>query len=134
MLTFAYIVSIICALVIAVKDIKKRIIPDLLLWPLLLCGIFIFGGDTDHVTAAILGYILGFILMMAAKNALGFGDVKLLMVAGLFLGVNGLSFATVVACVIGIIWGLIRKKKFVPFAPFLVIGTGVYYFVQVIKL
>jgi len=128
MLTTAYIISIISLFFIAVTDIKNRTIPDEWLWPLFLSGLCVFGDADGHVAAAVLGYAIGFALFAAAykKQAMGFGDVKLLSAAGLWLGIDGLSIATVCACVIGVAYGLIRKQKAVPFAPFLFLGAAIY--------
>jgi prepilin signal peptidase PulO-like enzyme (type II secretory pathway) len=114
---------------------KKRLIPDVWLWPLLLSGMYANGGNSENIIAAIAGYCAGFALMWAfwKKNALGFGDVKLLAVAGLWLGINGLSVAVVAACVLGIIWGLVKKRKYVPFAPFLFAGTAMWYLGQAVS-
>jgi leader peptidase (prepilin peptidase)/N-methyltransferase len=114
---------------ITVEDARRRVIPDIWLWPLLLAGLYVFGGYEENIVAAIAGYALGFALMWALKkkDALGYGDVKLLSVAGLWLGINGLSVAVVSACLIGIAWGLARKQRYVPFAPFLFLGTAIYY-------
>jgi len=54
---------------------------------------------------------------------IGFGDVKLLATGGIWLGVTGLSVALVSACVFGLIWGMRRKQRFVPFAPFFFMGA-----------
>ncbi|MDR1071260.1 MAG: A24 family peptidase [Rickettsiales bacterium] len=136
MLTTAYIISIISVAAIAVEDARRRLIPDVWLWPLLLAGLYVSGGTDENVAAAILGYAVGFALMWALrkKEALGYGDVKLLAVAGLWLGVNGLSFAVVSACMLGVAWGLARKQRYVPFAPFLFLGTAAYYLTKEILL
>ncbi|MDR2769939.1 MAG: A24 family peptidase [Rickettsiales bacterium] len=131
-MTFIYVFSIILALAIAWRDGASRIIPDALLWPLALGGIFAFGGNSGHAAAAAAGYGLGFALMRLGikKEALGFGDVKLLAVAGLWLGIDGLSAAVIFACGIGIAWGLAAKQKSVPFAPFLCAGAAAYYILR----
>ena len=136
MLTTAYIISIISVFFIVWNDIFDRLIPDIWLWPLLLSGLYISGSEAEHIMAAMLGYALGFVLMLALrkKDALGFGDVKLLAVAGLFLGINGLSLAVVMACVVGIIWGLIKKQRYVPFAPFLFIGAAGWYLIKLLVI
>jgi prepilin signal peptidase PulO-like enzyme (type II secretory pathway) len=127
-LTILYLISIISALAIAWSDIKSRTIPDAWLWPLLLCGLGI-GTDQEKIAAAMIGYFLGFVLMILTikREALGYGDVKLMSVAGLWLGITGLSVSVVTACALGIAWGLIKRQKFVPFAPFLMIGAMGYY-------
>ena len=47
------------------------------------------------------------------KEAMGGGDLKLLFVTGLFLGWKGNLFCLVLACLIGIVWGVAaaRRKK-----------------------
>jgi prepilin signal peptidase PulO-like enzyme (type II secretory pathway) len=117
---------------IAWKDISERTIPDVWLWPLLLCGLCAHGGDPETAIAAISGYILGFCLMAATakRNALGYGDVKLLAVAGLWTGIDGLSWGVVCACALGIIWGLAKRQRYIPFAPFLFLGIMVYYLIK----
>jgi leader peptidase (prepilin peptidase)/N-methyltransferase len=127
-LTIAYIISIICVFFITWSDIKNRTIPDVWLWPLLLVGLYACGGGTENIIAAILGYAVGFALMLATikKEALGYGDVKLLSVAGLWMGIDGLSFGVICGCVLGVIWGLARKQRYVPFAPFLFAGLAAY--------
>ena len=136
MLTIAYIVSIISVAFITVADIRHRLIPDMWLWPLFLSGLYVFGNDPEHITAAILGYAIGFALLWAMhrykRDALGYGDVKLLAAAGLWLGVNGLSLAVVYACAAGIAYGLARKERYVPFAPFMFAGAGIYWLTQLI--
>ncbi|MDR1027522.1 MAG: A24 family peptidase [Rickettsiales bacterium] len=127
MLTFIYILSIISAAAIFVADARFRLIPDVWLWPLLLAGLWLYGGFADNIVAAVIGYCVGFVLMIATakKEAVGFGDVKLLAVAGLWLGVDRFSVAVVAACVLGIAWGLWKKERFVPFAPFLFAGAAI---------
>ena len=136
MLTIAYIISIISVAFITVADIRRRLIPDVWLWPLFLSGLYIFGDNPEHITAAILGYAIGFVMLWGMyaykKDAIGFGDVKLLSVAGLWLGVNGLSLAVVYACVMGIAYGLLRKQRYIPFAPFMFAGAGIYLLTQIL--
>ena len=54
---------------------------------------------------------------------IGLGDVKLLAAGGIWLGLTGLAIALAVSCILGGIWGLRKKQKFIPFAPFFFIGA-----------
>ncbi|MCL2338842.1 MAG: A24 family peptidase [Proteobacteria bacterium] len=109
---------------------------------------WIAGGITESVIAAVIGYAMGGVINLAFKaygirhkkksnkqttihdsrftihdDPIGMGDIKLLGVGGIWLGVTGLSVALVSACAIGIIWGMRRRQKFVPFAPFFFMGA-----------
>ena len=131
-MTIGWIIFIILALWIGFVDAKKRIIPDDALWGILLTGLYYFGAYQDRIFAAIVGFLIGYalMLMMRKKDALGFGDVKLISVIGLWMGINGMSLAIVLACVMGIVWGIWKKQKFVPFAPFLFSGIGIYFLIK----
>ena len=125
-----------CAWQIAHTDFRRRIIPDVYLFPLLLIGLTVTHffpwpiSTTDSLIAAISGYILtsitGFVFTKiksdSATPPIGFGDIKLITVGGIWLGTNGLAIALAVACLGGLIWGISKKQKFVPFAPFFVFG------------
>lgn len=134
-------VAAICAWRICVADWRRRIIPDAYLFPLLLIGLIIthfFPWPTspaDGVIAAIFGYALaacvGFIFDVRQRHQnksnvapapIGMGDIKLMAAGGIWLGTVGLAVALIVTCVAGIVWGLRRKQKYIPFAPFFIIG------------
>jgi prepilin signal peptidase PulO-like enzyme (type II secretory pathway) len=51
------------------------------------------------------------------------GDVKLLAAGGIWLGTAGLALAIVISCAAGAIWGLAKKQKYIPFAPFFIGGA-----------
>jgi prepilin signal peptidase PulO-like enzyme (type II secretory pathway) len=55
-------------------------------------------------------------------EAIGLGDIKLLAAGGIWLGMTGLPVALIAACVFGGVWGLQKKQKFIPFAPFFFCG------------
>jgi leader peptidase (prepilin peptidase) / N-methyltransferase len=72
-------------------------------------------------------YIIGFLIYR--KEALGFGDVKLFFMAGLFLGLKysviSFLFSIFIGAAAGIIFMLVTKKGSrteIPFGPFLVFG------------
>ena len=130
-----------CAWRMSVADFRRRIIPDAYLFPLFLMGLVTvtffphwFCGIQNAVIGATLGYVLGagigyvFDWIGRKKNAdaevpIGMGDIKLLAVGGLWLGTNGLAIALIAACILGGIWGTVKHQRFIPFAPFFVIGA-----------
>ncbi len=74
-----------------------------------------------------IGYIFNKIFLKPQtsnlKPSIGLGDVKLLGVGGIWLGGTGLAIAIVISCIVGGIWGITKKEKYIPFAPFFFIGA-----------
>lgn len=128
-----------CAILISVSDFRRRIIPDAYLFPLMLIGLILIAFYSfplplpDAVIGASFGYIMSatigwtFDAILHARNPksdtpIGMGDIKLLGVGGLWLGVSGLSIALIVACILGVLWARHHNQRFIPFAPFFFIG------------
>ncbi|MCR5194381.1 MAG: A24 family peptidase [Alphaproteobacteria bacterium] len=126
---------------IAKTDMKRRIIPDAYLFPLLIIGTItvtffpwvcsiessVIGMAFGYVMAATVGMIFDKILLRRNPNSdtpIGMGDIKLIGVGGLWMGPMGLAIALVLACIFGAIWSYKQHQKFIPFAPFF-IGGGI---------
>jgi len=66
------------------------------------------------------------------KEAMGFGDVKLMGMCGAFVGPVGVLLAVLIGCVIGSVGGiltwLITRSRYIPFGPFLSAGTVIVLF------
>ncbi|MDR0449007.1 MAG: prepilin peptidase [Rickettsiales bacterium] len=124
-------------------DIKARLIPDILTFPLMLAGAAAAAGGLPWMPgfgaalfAAAAGYVMaslmGALYYKKSDVAIGGGDIKLISAGGLLLGLTGLSVALVVAAVAAYIWMRSRVKpgmtrnKFVPLAPFFAFGAMVY--------
>lgn len=135
-----------CLACISMWDIATLEIPQLLLNFLLVCVIadriitVVVSGQLWSVIVNSLGGALlcfGFFagvyyvsLKLLKKEGIGFGDVKLMSVAGLLLGVGKSVFAvaaaSVCACVILLILkALTKTDREYPFAPFLSSGIAV---------
>ncbi len=138
-----YIILIFLAIFLATKisiaDMRHRIIPDIYLFPLMLIGLcfttfFPYPITTsDGVIGAVFGYIttalIGFIFQQFvhkhktyAHPAIGMGDIKLISVGGIWLGIYGLSIALIISCVCGAIWAHFNHARYIPFAPFFIFG------------
>ncbi len=124
---------------IAKTDMRRRIIPDGYLFPLLIIGVIIttffpwptniesgaIGMAFGYMLAAIVGLVFDKILTRKnpkAESPIGMGDIKLISVGGLWCGPTGLAIALVLACIFGATWAYRKKQKFIPFAPFFIIG------------
>lgn len=128
--------AIFCIWRISVADFRRRIIPDAYLFPLLLIGLVIIHffpwicTTGESVAGAVIGYTLaactGVLFEKFSHDKIntpiGMGDIKLMAVAGLWLGTTGLAIALVFSCIFGAIWAHNKHQRFIPFAPFLFMG------------
>lgn len=59
--------------------------------------------------------------------AVGGGDIKLLFLTGLFFGWKGNLLCLVLACVVGIVWGLAGKRRgeAIPWGPSIAVGAWI---------
>ena len=136
-----------------VIDYRLQIIPNRLTLTIFETGlIFTFASVLINTNAGIsifmnnmLGMIVGggiFLIitliggLIAGKDAMGFGDVKLMGALGLFFGLMNIIMVAVMAfllaAVISIIILVSRKKKadeYIPFGPFIVISAIIAIFV-----
>lgn len=120
-------------------DMRRRIIPDGYLFPLLIIGAIIttffpwahdigagvIGMAFGYMLAAVIGLIFDKIMSKrdpAADAPIGMGDIKLISVGGLWCGPTGLAIALVLACIFGTAWAYHKKQKYIPFAPFFIVG------------
>ena len=147
--TLAYMIlfpMLLCAFVI---DYRLKIIPNRLNLTIFEVGlVYTFLEGIININIAIdmlLGMIAGagiflFITLVggliAGKEAMGFGDVKLMGGLGLFFGWRTIIIISLIAFLLGAIVGItlmLRKKKksdeYIPFGPFIVISAIITMFV-----
>ncbi|MBP6855315.1 MAG: prepilin peptidase [Candidatus Pacebacteria bacterium] len=128
-------------IVIAVYDIRHKIIPNALVYTFILfafLGMFtnVYGIVAPAPIDAFAGILLPlpfYLLWLLSKGRLmGFGDLKLMMGMGFFLGLsNGVAALMIsfwVGAVVSILLLLAKHSRYtmkseVPFGPFLVFGT-----------
>lgn len=148
-MTYAYYaVAFSLLLVISVYDIRHKIIPNILslvFGVLAFVGMFLFGdmGLALHIPSAssvLAGFVISIpfaLLWLVSRGSwMGFGDAKLAVGLGFFLGMAQVINATVLAFWVGALVGLFLVfldrikgvKSEIPFAPFLVIGTILAFF------
>ena len=118
-------------LVVAFIDIDYRIIPNRLVLFGLAAGLFmgLLRPEAGIIFMA-KGLLTGFGLLLAvavlSRGQMGFGDVKLAAVMGLFLGWQGVLVAICIAFLAGAVYGIFLmifkgkdRKTAIPFGPFL---------------
>lgn len=143
LVAYLYLAAISVAL--AFIDIEHHRLPDRIVLPsyavgaLLLGGAAIVEGDFGALARAGIGLaamFLGyFALSLIWKGGMGFGDVKLAGVLGLYLGFTGwgsLAVGALIAFFLGGIYGgvliLLRKqdrKSGIPFGPWMLLGAWI---------
>lgn len=131
--------AIYLAFKIGAADMRRRIIPDAYLFPLMIIGAIlttffpwphdigagVIGMAFGYIMAAVIGLIFDRAIVKrnpSAETPIGMGDIKLISVGGLWCGPTGLAIALVLACIFGATWAYRKKQKFIPFAPFFIIG------------
>lgn len=141
--TLEYMILIPMLICVFIIDYKQKIIPNRLNLSIFEVGlVFTFIQGVTNVNIAIdrlLGMLVGggiflFITfvgsLITGKEAMGFGDVKLMGGLGLFFGWRTIIIVSLMAFLLGAIVGImlmIAKKKngeeYMPFGPFIVIAT-----------
>lgn len=131
---------LLCAFVI---DFKLQIIPNrlnLIIFEVGFIFAFLYGLSNVAITInMLLGMLAGggiFLLitllggLFYGKEAMGFGDVKLMAALGLFFGLSNIVIITLVSFLIGAILSIVllvtkikKSDEYIPFGPFIVIAT-----------
>lgn len=141
----AYLWFIGLTVALTVTDIDRKLIPNRILYPgtLVAAGLLIVGstidGDVEQLPGAGIGALAYFgalfLLALVARGGFGFGDVKLGLLLGMFLGYQRLGFVAaggVLAFVGGgavslflIVTRLRGRKDAIPFGPYMVVAAYV---------
>lgn len=126
---------------ISITDMQKQIIPDKAIsiailvraiFQLLTDGLAWQGWLILFLNGLIVTFpVLIFVLLMEKirnQELMGGGDIKLLFVIGMYIGWEKTLVAFLLACVAGIIVGVIGTKKeneYFPFGPWIALGTAI---------
>ncbi|MCI8631604.1 MAG: prepilin peptidase [Firmicutes bacterium] len=132
-------------LMIAIADKKYMIIPDQFVIFLVLFS-FPMSVYRVNVIDMVWGMCLGGGVMLVAaaagkfmvkREALGFGDVKLMAAVGLTAGLSGTAFilalSSIISCaafVYKLVCGRIKRYEALPLGPYIALATTVYIFIQ----
>jgi leader peptidase (prepilin peptidase)/N-methyltransferase len=139
----AYLVLAGALVALSVIDLRLFLLPNRIVFPLTGVSVGLLGAGAlaegeagaygRAVLAALASFVVFALLHIISPRSMGFGDVKLAFVLGLFLGylgwgevVLGLFLGFLYGAVIGIaliITGIRSRKDHVPFGPFLAAGT-----------
>lgn len=133
-------------IVIFFYDLRHKIIPDEIMYPLIIMGLIAIVWQSlhiphlsiiTHIFYGVLSALPFFLLWLVAKGKLmGFGDVKLALAIGFLVGIGSAMTTFVLAFWIGGVVGLFllaltktyKMKSEIPFAPFLIIALAIVFF------
>jgi leader peptidase (prepilin peptidase) / N-methyltransferase len=138
--TFVYAALYSALIVVTGTDLSHRIIPDAVTLPGIVIGllsaVFLLPIGIINSLAGMLvgGGILWSLAWLSpilfGKEGMGGGDIKLMAMVGAFLGWKPVLLAIMVASLIGSITGggliaagVMRRHEYLPFGPFLAVGS-----------
>ncbi|MCX6764269.1 MAG: prepilin peptidase [Candidatus Nealsonbacteria bacterium] len=141
-LGFVFYSAIFCFLIVVfVYDLKHFLIPDKIIYPAIALALIYNFFNLNNLLfnflpSALGGFVFFLIIFLISQGKwLGFGDVKLVFLLGLFLGFPNILLALFLSFTIGAIIGIglivLKRKNLkseVPFAPFLVLGSLIAFF------
>lgn len=128
---------------LSVIDIKHQLLPNRIVFPsaaiagVLLLSASFFMHDAGTALRTLLGgavlWAVYVVLRLVSPSSMGYGDVKLAFVLGLYLGFvswSAVLWGTFLAFVLGALWGLVLMvtkkgtgKTQIPFGPFMLAGA-----------
>ena len=126
--------------IIFISDITYMLIPNKIL--LFFTVVFLFlriyiplDPWWDGLAGALVGFGIPLFIAIVSKGGMGGGDIKLFGLLGFVMGIKGVFLAFLFSTffgalfgVGGLVLGLLKRRKPIPFGPFIVIGTLVAYF------
>jgi leader peptidase (prepilin peptidase)/N-methyltransferase len=142
-LELALLVFVAAGVVVAVIDIRERVIPTKVVWAAGLTGLGLLAlasltaGSPGRLGLALAGaaasFVSFYLIWYLRPGGIGFGDVRFAALLGLFVGWLGpgeLFVALFAACLsgaaVGVPWAIIGgggRRLAIPFGPFLVVGS-----------
>ena len=140
----AYLVFFAALLAISVIDFQLQIIPNRIVYPAIFASVPLLAlaalatQDFSRLGRALAGAALAWlgllIIHLVSPGGMGFGDVRLAFLLGLFLGwlsyghvLSGLFLGFLLGAVIGVVLVVLRiraRTDHVPFGPFLAAGAA----------
>ncbi len=136
---FIFTALSVALLTMIIADFETYIIPDSTTIAALLLGFAYHYHNTENWQPFIAGFVVCLLVglflhygyyLLTKKHGLGFGDVKFLPVAGLWVGINAippyLVLSGVLGVVTGLIWRSVTGSREFPFGPALAISMFIF--------
>lgn len=140
-ISFLYAFLLISLLhILVVSDLIYMLIPNriLLVFGILIFPIWLINSSVpwwDSILSAFFTFGILAVIAIISKGGIGGGDIKLLALLGFMVGFKMILLAFFLACFFGaiislilLLFGIIRRKEPIPFAPFISLGTLIAYY------
>ncbi|CAA9274024.1 MAG: hypothetical protein AVDCRST_MAG10-3464 [uncultured Acidimicrobiales bacterium] len=139
----AYLVFFVCLVSVSVIDSQLQIIPNRIVYPTIFASVpllalaALISGEWDRFGHAVIGATLAWLALLLihliSPSGMGFGDVRLSFVLGLFLGwislghvFTGLFLGVLLISAVGVVLAVLRLRSLqdhIAFGPFLAAGS-----------
>ncbi|MBR6510631.1 MAG: prepilin peptidase [Phascolarctobacterium sp.] len=116
-------------------DCKEQLLYDKISTILMVAGViyaYYFGNMWDAVQGAMASVAIMLVIYWASRGGMGFGDVKLAFVLGVWLGLEQSLLCLLLAFILGgvvgillLLTGLKTRKDAIPFGPYLCVSGWV---------
>lgn len=137
--TFAALIFTWGLLVLAFIDFEYKLLPDIIVFPLLWCGLIsslyrLFAAPEEAILGACLAYLFLYIIAKCYQflikiEAMGEGDFKCFALLGAWLGIKELPYILFIAAIAGSIVGIVlysldkdNLRKGIAFGPYLALS------------
>ncbi len=150
---FIHITLLYLLLAISRIDLEHKIVPNSLVAAGLILGFLYYGPQLllylfqvpdylistrswlDALTGMLTGGAVMLIIFIASKGGMGAGDIKLMALIGLYLGLQGTATVLMLGFIFGALTGIVfmiagklTRKDALPFAPFLSLAAYIHIF------
>ncbi len=150
---FIYITLLYLLLAIGRIDLEHKIVPNSLIAAGLILGLIFYGPQLlsyllpvpdflistrpwlDALTGMLTGGAVMLVIFIASKGGMGAGDIKLMALIGLYLGLKGTAAVLMLGFIFGALTGIafmitgkLTRKDALPFAPFLSLAAFIQIF------
>ena len=126
------IVFALCLSIHTYTDLKEQLLYDEVSTLLMVTGViyaYYFSNMWDAVQGAMASVVIMLIIYLASRGGMGFGDVKLAFVLGVWLGVEQSLLCLLLAFILGgvvgvslLLTGIKSRKDAIPFGPYLCVS------------
>jgi prepilin signal peptidase PulO-like enzyme (type II secretory pathway) len=128
----AIVIFSVIFLVLAIIDLRTKIIPNIIIYPSIILALVISSFTTKGLLNSTIGGVVGFTIVLVpalvSNGGIGFGDVKLAGLIGIVTGFGEVLIAIALAFILGGLIAIIlmatnTKRHDIPMGPYLSIGA-----------